>query len=274
MEISEADSRYIRELVYQETSIVLDGRESYLVESRLSPIVRRGGFASLAQLIAELRRRPTDQLRWNVIDAMTTNETYFFRDVHPFESLKTTVIPDLMKQRAAKRRLNIWSAAAASGQEAYSVMMSLREHFPVLDGWNVNVIASDISTAMLERCREGRYMQLEVNRGLQASLLVKYFRKVGLEWQIADELRQMLELRRINLARPWPSLPDMDLVFLRNVMIYFDMATKKKILEQLRTILRPDGYLFLGSAETTVNVDPSYHRVQQGNSVYYRIGAR
>jgi chemotaxis protein methyltransferase CheR len=273
MPISDADFQYIRDLVYKAAAIVLEDGKAYLVESRLQPLARRLGFDSLADMIAKMRRQPLNGMHWNIVEAMTTNETYFFRDIHPFELLRKTILPELIKQRTAQRQLNIWCAAASSGQEPYTIAMLLREYFPELLTWKINFIASDISKEMLARCREGSYSQIEVNRGLLAPLLVKYFQKIGIEWQIQQEIRRMIDFRQINLAQPWPALPAMDIIFMRNVLIYFDLQTKKDIMTRLGKLLKPDGYLFLGSAETTLNIDESYKRVQVEKCAYYQLSA-
>ncbi|HMF49838.1 MAG TPA: protein-glutamate O-methyltransferase CheR [Candidatus Saccharimonadales bacterium] len=273
MAISDAEFHYIKDFIYQQAAIDLEPGKAYLVESRLQPIARREGFASLSDMIAKLRAQPANGLNWLVVEAMTTNETYFFRDVHPFELLKTKVLPELIKRRAAQRQINIWCAAASSGQEPYSIMMLLREHFPELSTWKINFTATDISNQMLNRCREGFYSQLEVNRGLPVTLLVKYFEKISTEWKIRDDLRRAIDFRQLNLAQPWPALATMDIVFIRNVLIYFDVATKKPILARVRRLMSPDGYMFLGGAETTLNLDESFKRVQVNNSAYYQLNA-
>jgi chemotaxis protein methyltransferase CheR len=186
--------------------------------------------------------------------------------------LKKVVLPDLIKRRTASRQLNIWCAAASSGQEPYTIVLLLRESFPELSAWKVNFLATDISREMLNRCREGCYSQLEVNRGLPAALLVKYFRKIGTEWQIKEGLRRLIDFRQMNLAQAWPVLPPMDIIFMRNVLIYFDIETKKNILTRVRKALKPDGYFFLGGAETTLNLDDSFKRVQIEKTAYYQIG--
>jgi len=273
MAISDAEFHYIKDFIYQQAAIDLEPGKAYLVEARLQPIARREGFASLSEMIAKLRAQPANGLNWLVVEAMTTNETYFFRDIHPFELLKTKVLPELIKRRAAQRQINIWCAAASSGQEPYSIMMLLREHFPELSTWKINFTATDISNQMLNRCREGFYSQLEVNRGLPATLLVKYFEKISTEWKIRDDLRRAIDFRQLNLAQPWPALATMDIVFIRNVLIYFDVATKKPILARVRKLMSPDGYMFLGGAETTLNLDESFKRVQVNNSAYYQLNA-
>jgi chemotaxis protein methyltransferase CheR len=271
MAILDADFQYIRDFVYQKAAIVLEEGKGYLVESRLQPIARREGFGSVSDMVSQLRVRPMNGLHWKVVEAMTTNETYFFRDGYPFEILRETVLPELIKRCAAQRQLNIWSAAASSGQEPYTIMMTLREYFPELSNWKITFIASDISKEMLERCREGSYSQLEVNRGLPAPFLVKYFQKIGTEWQIQASLRRAIDFRQINLAEPWPPMASMDIVFMRNVLIYFDLQTKRNIMARLGKLLKPDGYLFLGGAETTLNIDESFRRIQVDKSAYYQV---
>ncbi len=269
--ISEADFHYIRDLVYRISGNVLENDKSYLVESRLDGLLRAEGFSSFAELVAAMRQQPRNGLHWHVVEAMTTSETYFFRDIYPFELLKTSLIPELMNQRVHTNRLNIWCAAAASGQEPYSILMLLRDQFPSLSNWEINLLATDISTKMLDRCIEGRYSQMEINRGLPATYVVKYFERRGLEWQVKEELRRMLKVRQANLAESWPALPMMDIIFLRNVLIYFDIDVKRAVMNRVRKILQPDGYLFLGGAETALNIDQGFERIQVGRGVCYRL---
>ena len=270
MPIDTDNFEFVRKLLRQESGVVLDDGKQYLVETRLTPVAREAGFVSLEDFLTRLRGHGQNDLRTKAIDALTTNETQFFRDVHPFDALKTSILPDLIAKRSRLRHLNVWSAAASSGQEAYSLAMLLAEHFPELSSWSVNIIASDISDQALEQAQRGSYRQLEVNRGVPAAMLVKYFRKQATQWQISDEIRRRVEFRNINLIGEWPSLPPMDLVMLRNVLIYFDIATKRTILRKLRHLLKPDGYLLLGSAETTVNLNPSFEIVQFDRTVCYR----
>jgi chemotaxis protein methyltransferase CheR len=272
MPISANDFDYIRKLVKERSAIVLDAGKEYLVESRLFPLLHQGGFASIEELIGKLRAQSFNCLHQKVIEAMTTNETSFFRDLHPFEALKQVVLPDLIKKRAVEKTLNLWCAASSSGQEPYSMVMLLRESFASLfASWAVKYIASDISQDMLFRCREGIYTQLEINRGLPAAYLVKYFQRMGMQWQIKEDLRKSIDFREINLANPWPNMPRMDIVMMRNVLIYFDVETKKNILGKVRQLLKPDGYLFLGAAETTLNLDEAFERVQFAQSGCYRL---
>lgn len=273
MSISEANFRYIRELVYQLSGNILGDDKGYLVESRLEPLRRAEGFDSLQDLIAKMRQHPSNGLHWSVVEAMINGETSFFRDVYPFEMLKESIIPNLLTQRASERRLNIWCAAAASGQEPYSILMVLYEQFPVLQRWELNLLATDISKKMLARCIEGRYSQTEINRGLPAAFAVKYFEKKGIEWQVKDMLRRQLKFRQLNLVEPWPPLPRMDLIFLRNVLIYLSVETRRALLGKIRRVLSSDGYLFLGSAETPYNIDDGFERLQVNRGVCYRLQA-
>jgi chemotaxis protein methyltransferase CheR len=257
-------------LLKDRSAIVLESGKQYLVETRLTALVRQLHLNSITDLVQRLRARPFNGLHTQVIEAMVTTETSFFRDHHPFEALRKAVLPDLVQRRRDERRLNIWCAASSSGQEPYSVALLLREQFPQLAGWQVPLLASDLSREVLDRAREGRYSQLEVNRGLPAVLLVKHFRQHGTSWQLNEDIRRMVEFREINLAQPWPVLPRMDLVMIRNVMIYFAVETKKLILGRLARLLRPDGYLLLGGAETTFNLDDSYRRVEHLKAGFYQ----
>jgi chemotaxis protein methyltransferase CheR len=263
---------FVSSFIREKSAIVLEPSKAYLVESRLSPIARENGMSSVAELVNALRRPGNRDLSRQVVDAMTTNETSFFRDLHPFEALKSHIIPELMEKRAKERTLNIWSNACSSGQEVYTIAMTLRESFPSLAGWRVRLIASDLSSAILRKAQEGLFNQTEVNRGLPMPLLLKYFTKVGLQWQIREDIRKMVEFREVNLVETWPMLPTMDIVFLRNVLIYFSPETKATILNKVQRIMRADGSLFLGGAETTMNLDTNFIRVPVGKAICYRPG--
>lgn len=259
MTLAASDFAFIANLIREEAAIVLEVGKEYLVETRLGPLASSAGLGSIAGLVSELRTRRNGPLLHKVVDAMTTNETSFFRDIQPFEHLKKRVLPELLERRKNERTLSIWCAASSSGQEPYSMTMLLREHFPELTGWKIQFLATDISQHVLAKARSGIYTQLEVNRGLPAPLLVKYFQKVGIEWRVDEKLRSMIEWREFNLsAKTWLGMGPFDIVMLRNVMIYFDLTTKRQILTNVRKVLRPGGYLFLGTAETTINVDDSF----------------
>ncbi|MGE3617105.1 MAG: protein-glutamate O-methyltransferase CheR [Gemmatimonadales bacterium] len=277
MGISAATFEYIRTLVIQRSAIVLDAGKEYLVESRLGPIARAEGFATVDDLAVQLGRTSFNTLHRRVIEAMTTNETTFFRDIHPFDALRTVVFPELIAARSKERRLNFWCGAASSGQEPYTVCMIVREHFPELRNWKFNFLATDLSSAMRARARAGRYSQLEVNRGLPAPLLLKYFKKDGTEWVIDEEIRRMVDYQELNLAERWPAMARMDVVMMRNVLIYFDTDMKREIMRKVRGVMAPDGYFILGSAETTMAIDDAFERAPIGKSVAYRLagaGAR
>ncbi len=271
MAITAATFEYFRKLVEQRSGIVLEAGKEYLIESRLAQVARAQGFASIDDLATDLGNTGFNSLHRQVVEAMTTNETSWFRDIHPFEALRKRVLPELINLRAAESRLNVWCAASSSGQEPYTLAMMIREHFPKLAGWKIQILATDISTAMLAKARAGRYSQLEMNRGLPAPLLIKYFRKDGTDWVIKDEIRHMVEFRELNLAERWPALPGMDIVMMRNVMIYFDVALKKDILRRVRQVMRPDGFFMLGSAETTLSLDEAFQREQIDRAVVYRL---
>lgn len=263
---------YLKNFLQEKAAIVLHAGKEYLVETRLNPLVHKEGFKTLDDMIAAMRARPGQGLHQRVIDAMTTNETLFFRDLHPFEALKKTILPELLVKRAAEKQLNIWCMASSSGQEPYSIAMLLREAFPlVVSNWKVFLLASDISDEMLEKTRQGRYTQFEVNRGLPVAYLAKYFEKKSPDWHLKEAVRKMVTVQKINLIHTWPALPRMDLIFLRNVLIYFDVATKRNILAQVKKSLKPDGYLFLGGSESTIGVDDSFERLSAEKAFYHRL---
>lgn len=271
MTISGTDVDFIAQVVRARSAIVLDRSKEYLIESRLQTLVRERGDNSIAELVNKLRQAPNGPLRDQVIEAMTTNETSFFRDIHPFRALSDTILPELLVQRGRERSLNIWCAACSSGQEPYTIAMSIQELIGADPSWRVRLLATDIDTQMLTRTKEGIYNQFEVNRGLPAQLLVRYFARHGMNYQIDARLRNMVETKFMNLSEPFPPMPQMDVVFLRNVLIYFDVETKRQILGQVKKIIRPDGYLFLGGAETTMNVDDQWIRHTVGRATVYKL---
>jgi chemotaxis protein methyltransferase CheR len=266
-----ADFDYVCRLVRDRSGVILDAGKEYLVDARLTPVARRCDFGSVTELVGRLRAGPDGRLADRVVEAMVTTETSFFRDVHPFETLRTTILPDLIRRRRAERRLGAWFAACSTGQEPYSFALLVREHFPELTGWRLDLLATDLSADALGRARAGRYNQVEVNRGLPAALLVKYFRQHGPTWELSEDVRRMVEFRELNLTRLWPPLPPADLVFLRNVMIYFDADAKKAILGRVARVLRPDGYLLLGGAETTLNLSDSIRRVDNLKGGFFQL---
>jgi chemotaxis protein methyltransferase CheR len=275
MAISASGFDYLRQLVYRRSAIVLERGKEYLVESRLGPIARAEGFENIEALIGTLQKQQWTGLHTKVLESMTTNETSFFRDMHPFDALRETVIPALARGRSAGRPLTFWCAACSTGQEPYSIAILLREHFPELTRARAfRIVATDLSTAMLERARLARYKQAEVNRGLPAPLLLRYFERVDGDYQLSTDIRAMVEFRQLNLAASWDGVPTSDIVFLRNVLIYFDVETKKRILTRARGSLSPGGHLFLGTAETTFNLEDAFTRVQTNKAVYYRLDGK
>jgi len=265
---------YLRQLVYQHSAIVLEPNQFYLAESRLGEIAQHAGYENPEKLLSQLRQEKFHGLHRKVVEAMTTNETSFFRDIHPFEALRKVVLPTLVKQRLIDRRLTIWCAAASTGQEPYSLAMLLREHFPeIVTNWTVRIIATDLSGEVLSKAKSGRYSQLEIGRGLPAQLLVKYFRQDGKSWCLNDSIIKMIEFREMNLAQPWPLLPLSDLVMMRNVLIYFDLNTKRDILRRVRELLKPGGVLFLGTAETTLNLDSVYTQKHAEKTTFFQVGS-
>jgi chemotaxis protein methyltransferase CheR len=248
-------------LVRDRSAIVLQESKMYLIESRLSPIAKAEGLRDVQELVDKIRQTKNPRLIQTVIEKMTTNETSFFRDLHPFDALKSQIIPELLEKRSKEKRINIWSNACSSGQEIYSVAMLIKESFPQLKDWRINLLATDLSTEILERAKSGIFNQTEVNRGLPMPLLLKYFTKEGLQWRIKDEIKNMVSFQCLNLITPFPPLQKFDVVFLRNVLIYFDAETKTKILQKIQSLMLPDSYLFLGAAETTLGLTTSLQRV-------------
>jgi chemotaxis protein methyltransferase CheR len=266
--MSPKSAEFIRQLVHGKSAIVLDESKEYLIESRLDPLARARRISSIDSLVHRVRNGSVD-LQTELIEAITTNETTFFRDLSPFDALRNQVLPQLLAARAPTRSLTIWSAACSTGQEPYSLAMLLHEHFPVQARWPIRIVATDLSRPTLERARAGRYRQIEVNRGLPASLLVKYFKREGSDWVVAPDLRAMVDFRQLNLIEPWPPGLRPDLVLMRNVLIYFDVPTKKTILERVRRVMARDGALFLGTAETTISIDEGWERVPFAKSSFY-----
>jgi chemotaxis protein methyltransferase CheR len=262
---------YVCDLVRNRSAIELDASKTYLVEARLAALARDRGYPTTIDLIQNARTKRVPDVERRIVEALTTNETSFFRDMHPFEALRTTIVPELITRNASRRSLNIWSAACSTGQELYSVAMSLRTHFPDLLNWNVRLLGTDISEEVLERARNARFSQIEVNRGLPAALLMKFFQRQEMHWQLVPELRAMTVFQKLNFIDTWPQLPQMDVVFLRNVLIYFSPETKKAILSKIRSVMAPHAVLFLGAAETTMGLDDAFVRVQAANSIFYRI---
>lgn len=271
MPLAALDVDFLRDVVSRRSGNVLSKEQGYLMESRLSPVAQKCGLKDVEALVAELRRSQNAALLDRVSEAMTINETSFFRDGHPFEALREHILPTLIKARQATKQLSIWCAASSSGQEPYSLAILLREHFSQqLANWNVRIVATDLSDEILAKAKLGRYTQFEVGRGLPAKLLVTHFTRQGTEWVLNEDVRRLIEFRKLNLTQPWPYMGPCDIVFIRNVLIYFDQKTKQEILNKTLRLLRPDGYLFVGGSETVLNMNLPLTRENVGPSTVYR----
>jgi chemotaxis protein methyltransferase CheR len=266
-QIHSENYRYLQEHVYSQAGIVLETDKHYLFESRLTPIVRQLGLGSINDLCALLQATRMPEVGRQVAEAMTTNETYFFRDPAHYEAIRSVLLPRLKEDRRDTKKLRFWSAAASTGQEAYSLAMLLLQEG--LTDWNVQILGTDFSSQALERARSGKYQQVEVNRGLPAALLVKHFRRSGVDWQLSQMVRQMARFETIDLRKSMRSLGPFDMVFCRNVMIYFDAETKKNILKELHGTLFRGGWLLLGGAETAFGVEEWFERQTAGSATIY-----
>jgi chemotaxis protein methyltransferase CheR len=249
MGCSDSDYAYLRQLVLAESANLIDPSRNALFETRLTPIARMAGASSLEDFVSLLRVDRTPQLHRAVAEAMTINETSFFRDGKPFDVLRDTILPRLIENNAAERRLRVWSAASSTGQEAYSIAMLICEHFAELAGWDVKILGTDISRQVIEYAQRGRYRRMEVNRGLPARMLVKYLVRDGDEWEVTPNLRAMCSFQYANLCAPLPKLPVFDLVMLRNVLLYFPQQDRSCVFSDVYRQMTPSGYLMLGAAE-------------------------
>lgn len=270
MDFSVTDFEFLRRLVRERAGIVLGDDKRYLIEHRLQSVAERNACRSIGDLVALLRNNTWSDVHRQVVEMMTTNETYFFRDGQPFEAFAQLVIPQLMKAHEGDRQITLWCAACSTGQEPYSLLMVLRDRFPSLANWKVQLIATDINAEVLSRARAGRYTTYEVGRGLSPTLLSRFFSAEGSDYVVKNELRQAVEFRLLNLLDPW-NLPTVDVVFMRNVLIYFDLDTKRAILNKVRKYLQAEGFLFLGGAETTLNIDDHFERVAFERAGLYRL---
>jgi chemotaxis protein methyltransferase CheR len=258
----------VRDFLARRTGVVLDATRSELATLRLRALAQERGL-SLPELVDKM---PEDgALRDEVLSALLNHETLFFRDHHPFQALRDQILPELVERRRGTRRLRVWSCACSTGQEPYSLAILLEELGLV--GWDVELYATDVAGSALERARAGRYSLTEVNRGLPAKLLVEHFVQEGLDWQVKPTLRKRIRFSRLNLIEPWPSLPRMDLVLMRNVLIYLADSTRRAVLRQMREVLSPDGYLLLGGAETTLFTDRAFRPLTVGRATFYGLGS-
>ena len=262
------DFEIIAQLLKERSGLALNKEKAYLLESRLNPVARKWNFSGFDELAQAIRNRGEEALLVDVTEAMTTNESFFFRDQKPFDQFKDMVLPHLLEARAAKRSFRIWSAACSSGQEPYTLAMLLQEHADKLAGWRVEIVATDLSNEILDKAKEGLYSQFEVQRGLPITHLVKYFVQIGDRWQIADSLRKMIKFQQFNLLGDLSSLGKFDVVFCRNVLIYFDTPTKTKVLNGIADLLPADGFLYLGGAETVLGTTDRFEIMQGQRGIY------
>lgn len=253
-----SDFDALRQLLSRNSGLSLDPEKAYLAESRLQPIMQRAHLPDLGALVRRLISDGDPELVREVVEAMTTNETFFFRDRTPFDSFRKLILPELLQARKDVRRIRIWCAACSTGQEPYSLAMLLDEEAQRLTGWNVDILATDLSRSVLETAREGIYTQFEVQRGLPISQLLRYFRQEGDRWHIHEHLRSRVRFEEFNLLSDFSSLGTFDVIFCRNVLIYFDVATKQNVLNRMARIVAPDGYLVLGGAETVSGLTDAF----------------
>ena len=262
------DFAFFTKYIYDQTGLVLGPDKMYLIESRLAPLARKYNVANIDLLVGQLRSARTNDLQRDIVDAMMTNESFFFRDGKPFDQFRQLVLPGLLQSRAAKKSFRIWCAAASTGQEPYTLAMILKEEAAKLAGWRVDIVGTDISHDALERAKSGVYTQFEVQRGLPIQLLVKYFKQQGDKWQIAPEIRSAVQYRSFNLLTEFASLGSFDVIFCRNVLIYFDQKTKGAILDRMAKLLPADGLLYLGGAETVLGVTERFQPMPGQRGIY------
>lgn len=261
---------FVRKLVRDQSGMVLSADKDYFINSKLRWLARQERMASLTELVKQLRDPSNAALRRAMLEQILVNETCFFRDGHPFEALRSSILPELVSRCAADRELNIWCAATSTGQEPYSVAILLHEAFPELARWSLRLLATDLSEANLERARAGLYSDSEIARGLDDHLRRKYFYRDGDGWRLHESLRKRIQFVRMNLIGDWSSLPPMDLVLLRNVLIYFDPAMRASILDKLCHTIRSGGYLLLGATESLVDEATGFTPLRAGSTIFYR----
>jgi chemotaxis protein methyltransferase CheR len=264
--VTPLDYDFLRRLLKERSGLDLSADKQYLVESRLIPLARRAGVPGIAELVAKIKGG-AEALTTDVVEAMTTNETFFFRDKIPFDHLRETILPALVQARGSRRSLRIWCAASSTGQEPYSIAMCVKE-FGGLAGWRVEIVATDLSQEVLEKSKAGLYSQFEVQRGLPIQLLVKHFVQVGELWQLNADIRAMVQHRQLNLLQDFSHLGTFDVIFCRNVLIYFDQDTKAGIFDRLSRMLEPDGVLLLGAAESVVGISDAFKPYPERRGLY------
>jgi chemotaxis protein methyltransferase CheR len=262
------DYEFLRKLLKERSGLDLSADKQYLVESRLIPLARRVGLPGISELVQKMKAGMAESLVADVVEAMTTNETFFFRDKIPFDHLRDTMLPELVQARASRRALRIWCAASSTGQEPYSIAMCLKELGATLSGWRVEILATDLSQGVLEKSRSGLFSQFEVQRGLPIQLLVKHFTQAGELWQLNADIRAMVQHRQLNLLQDFAHLGTFDVIFCRNVLIYFDQETKINIFDRLAKVVEPDGFLVLGAAESVVGISDAFKPHPERRGLY------
>ena len=261
------DYEYLRKLLKEQSGLDLSADKQYLIESRLLPLARKAGLPGITELVQKLKSGAAS-LAAQVVEAMTTNETFFFRDKVPFDHFREVIMPELLRARAGRKSIRIWCAAGSTGQEPYSLAMCLKEMGAALTGWRVEILATDLSQEVLEKSRAGIYSQFEVQRGLAIQMLVKYFKQTGELWQINPEIRAMVQHRQLNLLHDFSSLGVFDVIFCRNVLIYFDQETKMNIFNRMAKAVESDGFLVLGAAETVVGLTDAFKPLPERRGLY------
>lgn len=265
--MNQPDYDFLRKLLRDKSGLDLSADKQYLIESRLLPLARKAGLAGIPDLVQKLRDG-SSALISQVVEAMTTNETFFFRDKVPFDHFREAIMPEMLRARANRKAVRIWCAAGSTGQEPYSLAMCLKEMGAALSGWRVEIVATDLSQEVLEKSKSGLYSQFEVQRGLPIQLLVKYFKQVGELWQINSDIRGMVQHRQLNLLHDFSQLGTFDVIFCRNVLIYFDQETKINIFGRLAKAMEPDGFLVLGAAETVVGLTDVFKPLTERRGLY------
>lgn len=266
------DFEYYRDILQNRSGLIIGPDKTYLLDSRLTPVAKKWGYNDVIDMTKNLRNSRNEELVTEIVEAMTTNETSFFRDMKPFTLMEKVVLPDLLEARKARKSLRIWCAACSSGQEPYSLSMMLKEMGPAIAGWNIEIVATDISHQILDQARKGIFTQFEVQRGLPIGHLMKYMDKEGEKWQLKDEIRSMVTFKYLNLLEPFVGLGSFDIVFCRNVLIYFNEQTKRKVLDSISGVLANDGYLFLGGAETVLGLTDKFKLKEGQRGLYIKGG--
>jgi chemotaxis protein methyltransferase CheR len=262
------DFDYLRTLLKSASGLVLTDDKQYLIESRLLPVAKKLKYETIDAMVAELRRSEATSLKNQIVEAMTINESFFFRDKTPFDNFENIMLPKLLEAKKAQKHLRIWSAAASTGQEAYSLSMIMQEYAAELEGWRIEIIGTDLCSEALEKAKAGLYSQFEVQRGMPVKYLVKNFKQVGSMWQVNSKIKSSVQYRQFNLLNSFNLLGRFDIIFCRNVLIYFDKETKSDIIERMGKQTNPNCYLVLGASETLVGLNDSFGTVTDARGLY------